>query len=260
MDKILLSRILPLEEFGYYTLASVAGGALGVIVSPLFSAIFPRFSQLAVTGDQEALKRLYHKSCQVMAVLVLPPAMVLVLFSPEIMLLWTQNPTATENTWRLASLLVVGTALNGLMSIPYALQLAHGWTKLALGVNIVAIVVLVPLLVLLSLRWGALGAACVWPILNAGYLLCFLQLMHRRLLPGELWRWYWADCGLPLGASLAVCVAVRFFSQDLRTMSGRGAAIAVAGLFSLAAAVLVSGDVRAMLATSVKSWSSSKVS
>lgn len=250
-DKIILSKLLPLEQFGYYAMASVAATALGVVVNPLFSAVFPRFSQLVAAGDVEAIKHLYHKSCQVMSVVVLPPAIVLILFSREIMLLWTQSPTTAEQTFRLVSLLAAGTALNGLMNIPYALQLGYGHTRFALGVNVVAITLLIPLLLFLTQRWGAYGAAWVWAILNAGYVLIALPLMHRRLLPGEQWRWYWADSALPLAAALGVSAGVRSLTLHVNSQIGKVATIAVAGILTLVAAALAAGRVRTTL---MRSW------
>ena len=75
-DKIVLSKILPLEMFGYYTLATVVANALYYFVGPVFSALFPRFSQLVSVNDQAGLKDLYHKSCQFISVMILPAAIV----------------------------------------------------------------------------------------------------------------------------------------------------------------------------------------
>ena len=66
-----------------------------------------------------------------MSVLILPVAIVIALFSYEIILLWTQNPTIARELISLVSILICGTALNGLMNLPYALQLAFGWTRLS---------------------------------------------------------------------------------------------------------------------------------
>ena len=88
-DKIVLSKILPLEMFGYYTLATVVAGALYHFIGPVFSALFPRFSQLVSINDQAGLLELYHKSCQLMSVMILPAVIVVSLFSSEILLLWT---------------------------------------------------------------------------------------------------------------------------------------------------------------------------
>jgi O-antigen/teichoic acid export membrane protein len=71
------------------------------------------------------------------------------------------------------------------LAMPYALQLANGWTKLAFYQNLVSIIVLVPGIILLTERYGMVGAAIIWVLLNSGYVFITVQLMHRRLLRGE---------------------------------------------------------------------------
>jgi O-antigen/teichoic acid export membrane protein len=209
MDKVVLSKILTLSAFGYYTLAAAAAGVLYVLFLPVFQAVFPRFSQLHAIGDTRALAALYHRSAQALGVLILPAATVLALFSHEIILLWTQSRDAADATRVLVALFAIGTALQGLMNVPYALQLAAGWTRLALYANLVAIGILLPGLVVLASRYGALGAGITWVALNVGYATIGVAIMHRRLLRGHLGRWYAADVGLPVLASIAAAGAVR---------------------------------------------------
>jgi len=204
LDKIILSKLLPLEDFGYYALAGVVAMSLYRLIGPIFSAVYPRFTQLVSLVDRDGLKQLYHESSQLMSVLILPVAVVIALFSHEIVLIWTQNQTAAENSYVLVSILISGTALNGLMNIPYGLQLAHGWTGLAITANVVAMILLVPTIVLMTIQYGVLGGASVWTILNAGYVLICIHFMHKRLLPGEKWNWYWQDISLPLIASIII--------------------------------------------------------
>lgn len=206
MDKIILSRLLSLEMFGYYILAGALAASIYLLVVPVFSALYPRFTQLVSLGDEAGLKQLYHHSCQLMSVLILPGSVVAALFSRQIILLWTGNPTTVANTHPVFSVLVIGTALHGLMHLPYALQLAHGWTKLAFYINVVAVVILAPSLTLAAAAYGAIGAAFIWAILNSGFVVVGIQLMHRRLLRGEQWRWYVQDVGLPLAVSLGTAL------------------------------------------------------
>jgi O-antigen/teichoic acid export membrane protein len=131
---------------------------------------------------------------------------VIAFFSKEILFLWTGNSATVANTHLVLSILVMGTALNGLMHLPHALQLAYGWTKLAFYVNLVAILILAPSIVLMASMYGAVGAAFIWVILNGGFVLVGIPLMHRRLLKGEQWRWYLEDVGLPLGVSLGAAL------------------------------------------------------
>jgi O-antigen/teichoic acid export membrane protein len=204
LDKVILSKMLTLEMFGYYTLAGVVAMSLYRLIGPVFSAIYPRFTQLVSLADQDGLKQLYHESCQFMSVLIFPTSVFVAMFSYEIMLIWTQNQITAEKSHLLLSILICGAALNGLMNIPYGLQLAHGWTRLALSANFIALVVLVPMIVFMTFQYGALGGASIWVILNSGYVLISVHFMHRRLLPREKWSWYWHDVSFPLVTSLLI--------------------------------------------------------
>jgi O-antigen/teichoic acid export membrane protein len=211
LDKIILSKMLSLEMFGYYTLASVVAMSLTRFFTPVFYSIYPRFTQLVSIDDQNGLIRLYHKSCQFMAVLVLPVVIVIALFPYEILLLWTQNPATAEKTHLLVSILICGTAINGLMGMPYALQLAFGWTRLSFLKTLIAVILLVPLIIYMTTHYGGTGAAIAWLVLNVGMFFFEIPIMHRRLLHKEKWRWYWQDVCLPLGACILMAGLGRMF-------------------------------------------------
>jgi O-antigen/teichoic acid export membrane protein len=197
LDKVVLSRLLSLELFGYYALATVVASGVNYISYPIFQTFFPGLAAAVARQDEAAVVRIYHQSCQAMALLVLPISCVLAFFAQEILAIWTHNPQTTQNTHGLVSILVAGMALNGLVSMPYALQLAYGWTKLALYQNGIGVVLLVPLLIILTQLYGAVGAATIWPLLNTGYMLISVPIMHGKFLPNELWPWYGQDIALP---------------------------------------------------------------
>jgi O-antigen/teichoic acid export membrane protein len=206
MDKVILSWMLSLKMFGYYVLAGTVATGLYLLVAPIFSALHPRFTQLVTVGDEQGLKELYHHSCQFMSVVILPISIVIAFFAREILFLWTGNATTAENTHLILCILIIGTGLNGLVNLPYALQVAYGWTKLAFYVNLVAVTVMIPSIIVLTTSYGAIGAASVWLIFNCGYVLIGIQLMHRRLLRGQQWKWYLEDVGLPLVVSLGAAL------------------------------------------------------
>lgn len=210
LDKIILSRMLSLEIFGYYTLAQVVASILYRFFGPIFTATFPKLSNLVALNSLDELKVIYHKSCQLLSVIVLPAAFIIAFFSKEILFMWTQNKVTSDNSYMLVSLLVIGTAFNGLMHIPYAMQLANGWTKLSFYINLVSVILLAPLLILFTKLFGAVGAASIWVILNTGYLFITIPLMHKRLMIKEKWRWYLQDIGAPLIVAFIVVSFFRF--------------------------------------------------
>jgi hypothetical protein len=120
------------------------------------------------------------------------------------------------------------------MWMPYFLQLAHGWTKLLLRTNLVAILILVPLMIIGILQYGVMGGAATWLLLNAGYVVISPQLIHRKILVGEQWRWYGRDV-LPVFTAaftivLLAKVLSRYVTGTIETAALIGASFVLATL------------------------------
>lgn len=204
-DKLILSKMLSLEEFGYYSLAvTLAGTGIGMIVGSIQTAYFPQFSQLVAQGKIEEMREYYHRACQVMSFFLIPVVTVIAFFSYEILLVWTRKPEIAANTYILLTLVAIGTGLNGLMHLPYYAQLAFGITKIGFWQNVIAIFFLIPFMIYTTTHYGAIGGALSWAILNFSYTIIGLQIMHRMILKGELKKWYLVDVGLPLFISLVI--------------------------------------------------------
>jgi len=204
LDKLILSRLLSLESFGHYSLAGTLAKGLYVMITPVFNAYFPRFSALAPGGDKVSMRLCYHSAAQVMSVLILPLAVTIGFFSYEIAFLWLQDPSVAKTVAPIASLLVVGNCLNGLMNIPFALQLARGNTKIGLYISVCLVAGLVPAMILAVSQYGVTGGAATWGVMNGLYLLVALPLTHKYLLPGETGNWVKFDLLPPLVSALAI--------------------------------------------------------
>jgi hypothetical protein len=86
---------------------------------------------------------------------------------------------------------------------------------LAAKVNIVSVIVLIPMLILATLRYGAIGAAWVWVVLNLGYLTIGIHFMYRRLLNDQKLQWYLLDLLLPITGALAAILLINYgFSNE----------------------------------------------
>jgi O-antigen/teichoic acid export membrane protein len=204
MDQVILSRVLPLSEFGYYTIACTMAAALGYVVQPVTTAVYPRFSQLVERGDTPALTEAYHLYSQVVAVLVLPLGLLLACFPGEVLALWMRDAAVARDTGPVLGLRALGTSLNTLMHVPHVLQLAFGWSSLGAYANAVAVVLVAPAMVVLARWYGGVGAALAWVGLNVGYLVLAMARMHRHVLVGQGRRWYAGT--LAPGAAVAVVV------------------------------------------------------
>jgi len=227
-DKVILSKLLSLEQFGYYMLAFTLGSTLIYLVSPVSTALFPKLSELVATGKTEELSRLYHKGCQAVSLFVFPAGILMVLFPQEILILWTRDPRIVENTDLLVSIFVIGFLLNAMLTMPFMLQLAYGWTSLSFYKNIIAIIILIPLLFLLVPYLGAVAGAITWVLLMAGCVLFEIPLMHRRLISRDMWRWYIIDIGLPMVCCIIIGAILKMLFPDNGTTLMRLTILAIA--------------------------------
>lgn len=237
VDKVLLSKLLTLHDFGYYTLASTVAGALSIMIAPITQAFYPRFCELHVRGDTQALVENYHKGAQLVSVIAGSVAIVLIFYSETFLHLWTQDAELAARVAMLLSLLVLGNLLNGLMWIPYQMQLAHGWTKFGIYINSVAVLLIVPFIFYVVPRYGSMGAALVWVVLNVAYGLIAMQFAYRKILPTEKWRWYYGDVLAPLIASALGVGVVKIFLPCQSAVTSQIFSLVVASI----SAVLLSG-------------------
>ena len=207
VDKLLLSKFLPLSDFGYYTLATTLAGGLYVVMGSITNVAYPQFSLLISRNDHEKLIEAYHKLSRLLAVMIVPASLVTSFFSNNILLLWTHNSSISHAVAPLLSLLVIGNMLNGLTQIPYYLQLANGWTRLNILVNFFSIIVTVPVLYYSIPTYGSISAPIIWIILNAILLIFTIPIMHRKMLTTEMWKWYKYSVIIPVCfALLAVTI------------------------------------------------------
>jgi len=246
LDKIILSNVLSLEMFGYYSLANRVASGLHFVTNPVVASIFPRFSQLSMRGDEVELGRLYHHACQLMAILIMPIACALALFSFEFLLIWTQNRALADSGHIVLSLLVVGNAFIALASPPQALQLASGWTRLSIAANFSAVMVLAPIIYFVSQAYGAEGAAFVWALFATVYLFALQHLMHRRLLRKDLRRWYVRDFGPPLAAVMTMGFIGRFLGQTTESEAISLLTVILVFIAMLSAAIMSAPEIRAI--------------
>jgi O-antigen/teichoic acid export membrane protein len=199
IDKVVLSKTLSLQHFGYYVIASTVASAISIPMVPITEALFPRLSQLVKQGDYEAIRNLYHSGCQFASFLLCPAAALIIFFSREIVWLWTGDLAAASQVSIVMSILVLGATLNYIsMTMLDVLQMAYGWLRPLFYTRLAGLVVAGPLLFLLSARFGMIGAATAWLVVYVGYLTITPHFVFRRLLPHDKTEWYAKDIGVPV--------------------------------------------------------------
>ena len=238
LDKLVVSGLVSLENFGYYTLGSRMAGALYMAAGSVFSAVYPALVRLAAAENEAKLAELYHQAAQVLSLLTFPAAITGALFAKPLIFAWTGNELIADSTAPIASLLIIGTAFHCILFLPYAAQLAHGWTSLAFWTNLAYVPVTTVLLVVLTRRLGGEGAAIVWVLITTSYFFTQVPLMHRKILRYQARQWYVNDVGIPLLACSSVAALLAYSIEPATTRVGAATTAALAGLLLGAVGVL----------------------
>jgi O-antigen/teichoic acid export membrane protein len=215
LDKLVLSKLLTLEQFGYYSLAALVASLLWALVTPVCTAYYPRLSRLAQDGDRRGLNNAYNSACRILATLLLPTALLLSFFSEDILLVWTGSRVTAESAHMLVSLLVLGNLIYGLAGVGNHLLVAVGHPGIALRANLWLALANVPILLFAVPRWGPIAGALTWIAVSCVYTFTVLPLMHRRLLQGQYVRSLLADTLAPgLAAFIVVYLSHSFVESD----------------------------------------------
>jgi O-antigen/teichoic acid export membrane protein len=246
-DRIVLSTVLPLEMFGWYALAQRLAAGLYAIIIAVDGVIFPHFSGAVATGDEREIAHVYHRGAQVMAVLLVPAAVVTAFFSREVLTLLTRDAAVVRNAHVVLTLLAAGMLLHGLFQAPYYMQLAYGRWRLISITNAVLVATILPLYVVGGKSFGAAGAAAVFVLLNLAWAVT-MPWMHRRFLRGEQRRWLVHDVSLPLAGALGAAVVVFFIPAHGTGVLQLLLFLAAAGLVTLATTAALAPDIRSFIA------------
>ncbi len=245
-DKVVLVRLLPLREFGFYSVAATVTSGIYQLVGPVSQSYYPPLCAAAARGAMAEVARLYHQGAQMVLLVAAPAALTLIFFGKSVLFAWTGDPIFVARIYMLVRLLAVGTLLHTMMFTPYQLQIANGWPALSIRVNMVAVLLFVPALLVLVPRYGVLAAGSVWIALNAASLAYSVRATHRRLLPTEGRRWLLEDIGRPFAYALAAALALLLLPWGAFGRWGEVPMLVVAGGLLFAAALLGSTSPRRM--------------
>ena len=200
-DKLLLSSILPLDEYGYFTLAVLVASGIMMVGGPISGAIMPRMTRLQAEGQEAQLIAVYRQATQLVVVLAIPVALVLGFFAPQVLWAWTGDAALAAQAAPVLTLYAAGYGFLAVGAFPYYLQYAKGHLRLHIIGNALFVLLLIPSIVWAATHHGMVGAGWAWLLANAVYFVLWTPLVHRQFAPGLHARWLLNDILRP--ASLA---------------------------------------------------------
>lgn len=245
-DRLILSRLLLLADYGYFSLAVLAATVVATVGGPISSAVIPRLNRLYAAGEHTQAISLYRETTRMVGAIAFPMAAVIAYFSQDILYLWTGDKIAAEHSANTLALYALGYAVLAITSLSAHLQAASGNMRLHVVGSMLFIGIYVPLLPLLVAQYGVAGAGIAWLLVNGVYLFIWIPKIHSRFSARLHWPWLASDVALAfVVAILVVALPKTFVDLPANRWAALGA-LAILGCASLAGSYLLTGKIRSL--------------
>lgn len=241
LDKAILSHVLPLKEYGYFSLVAVVANGVMSLAGPISQALLPRMTHLLAQGKEQEMLALYRKMTRLVVSVMLPITATIALFSSEILFAWTGDKEAAKWSGPVLTWFILGNGILTIGSFQYYLQYAHGKLKLHVTISTINAVLQLPILVYSALMYGALGVGISWFLSRVVAFFVWTAIVHRQFAPGLHNKWLLKDVAPLFGVTLIYFGLAAFLKNFLHDC-GRIEIIVLAmtvGAFALAINMLI---------------------
>lgn len=210
LDKLMLSGIMPLDEYGIFTLQVLAASSVIIAYTPITTALMPRLVGLYSCGNIDGMIKMYCNLTTVVSIVSGSIASILFFFSEEIMFSWTGNHYRSDLLKPL-ELYTIGNIILAFSGFPYYLQYAIGNVKLHVISSMINAFFLIPAIIIFAQIYGATGTGIIWILGNLFSLIFWVSYIHKKLAV-DIWKMWFIQYALfPLLPGLIFCIIIKYF-------------------------------------------------
>ena len=235
-DKLLLSKLLTLNQYAYFSMAVLLANGLMTVSAPISNAVLPRMSRIFSENNEKELIATYRNATRLTMIIMFPIALLFILFPDKLLWTWTGDSEVVEQTSTILQLYSIGNVFLILSAFPYYLQFAKGNLRMHFYGNILFIFLIVPLLVAATLKFGVHGAGYVWMISNMLFFIFWVPFIHSYFASKIHLKWLFEDI---LSFVLAMIIVGFLIIYFINWPSGRLQVALI--LISITALFLLSG-------------------
>lgn len=254
-DRLILSKVLALSDYGVFTLAIAASGAIAALGGPMAQALLPQLSKLVAEGDSAAAIALYRRATQLACLIAIPISLMLACSSDAVIFVWTGSLELSRQASPILRAYAIGSGLITLAAFPYYLQYSTGNLRLHVWGQGSLVAILLPILLVVAPRFGGVGTGRAWTAAVFGYLLIWTPIVYRRLAPQLQWRWILQDVApIAMASTVAALVLATLFTTPHSRLEGLAQLMASAAVVLVAGAAASSEARRRLLAITDVRW------
>jgi len=244
IDKLIISKMLAVENLGYYTLAISLAMGIVVLVNPISMALLPRFTSLYSSGKNEEAAALFYKINLLVVVIVFTTMSNISFFARELIWIWTGSKNLVEHTYRLIPIIAFAYAMLALQIIPFNISIANGHTKIYNVIGSAMLFITIPGYWISVKYFGTIGAASVFCAGQLFSTLIYLYFINKKFINTQkIRKLYFKEMLYPLFLSLIMAFIFSFipdWAKNSRIFSLLWIVISVVSTFSVITLILLS--------------------
>jgi len=197
VDKIILLKLISLQEFGWYSLAAIVSGSIYMAATPITQTFFPRMVAFFVQENHLEIKRIFFLGSTILSVIIGTISFTIINFADTLLYIWIRDVKVVENIAPLVIILTLSNFFNTLMYMPYQLALSQGITRITVISNFVSLILLTSAFIYFVPLYGAIGAAAVYAVYNFLYLFIVSATIYKVIGYKIFWNWFIYACLFP---------------------------------------------------------------
>jgi O-antigen/teichoic acid export membrane protein/glycosyltransferase involved in cell wall biosynthesis len=186
LDRFVLGTMVSVAAVGYYAAPAELVMRLLIIPGALAATLFPALSTLTLQRETDRARLLIARSTKYLVMSTGLGSIVLIVYAPDIVLLWL-GPTLGPESVVVLRILAAGALLNSVAHVPYAALHAHGRPDIPAKFHLLELPAHAALLFILVAAWGTAGAAVAWTVragLDAGLLFMAIRRIPEIRVTG----------------------------------------------------------------------------
>lgn len=186
IDKVIISRMLSLGDFGLYSAGYTFAAGLAALSYPIGNAVFPQLSQ-NLDGKSGEVVRIVHSATELTILVLLPLGCVMVMQTQAVLALFFLVKSAPSTLASILPYMLLGGIALGFATLPHLFQIAARRLATVIYINAGLLLPYAALIVAGTYEGGVVGAALAFAVFNIARLLVYWGVLGSRRSTRSIW-------------------------------------------------------------------------
>jgi len=187
IDKVILSKVLTLGEFGLYSAGYTLAVGLAALSYPVGNAVFPQLSR-SLTGKNEEAARIVRAATELTILILVPLGCVMIVQTGPVLDLLFAIKTVPDALASILPLMMLGGIAQGFVTLPHLYQVAAGRVATVVWINLALLAPYAVLILVSAKAAGIGGAAFAFAASNIARLLVHWGVLCGSNRAAPVWR------------------------------------------------------------------------